>query len=86
MYGGWDRLGQRSTVFQIFLGSRKRRSGVRKWIVASFQLRPSNSGGPLLPHAEGWLVGINTKMARLAHVAKVFLRREFESEQGVVAA
>ena len=59
----------------------------REWIAVSLNLRPGNSGGPLVD-AEGRLVGINTMMtgphagmAVPVHVAKEFLKEAVASRK-----
>ncbi len=68
------------------LSSRLRRSETPggEWLVASLQLRPGHSGGPMID-AHGRLVGINTLMAGLGvgvavpvHVVKRFLQQALQ--------
>ena len=63
------------------------RESKREWVVVSLNLRPGNSGGPLIDDA-GQLVGINTVMtgpevgmAVPVHVVKRFLREALGSER-----
>ena len=63
------------------------RDSGREWVMVSLNLRPGNSGGPLVD-VDGRLVGINTimtgpqaGMAVPVHVAKAFLNETLHSQQ-----
>lgn len=78
----WGQVG--AATSGIAIGLETHDSG-REWLAINMQLRPGNSGGPLLD-SEGRLIGINTIMsgpnvglAVPSHVAKGFLNRGLEA-------
>ena len=79
----WGRVGAATSGIAIGLESHE--GSEREWLAVNMQLRPGNSGGPLLDR-EGRLIGINTIMsgpnvglAVPSHVAKSFLNRELKA-------
>ncbi len=79
----WGQVGAAAYGIAIGLGSHEGSKG--EWLAVNMQLRPGNSGGPLLD-GEGRLIGINTIMsgpnvglAVPSHVAKAFLKTELEA-------
>ena len=84
----WGVLGAVSAGVVIGVGSQWAEipESKREWIAVSLNLRPGNSGGPLVD-AEGRLIGINSVMTGLevglavpVHVVKAFLHDALGSE------
>ncbi|MCH8061135.1 MAG: trypsin-like peptidase domain-containing protein [Chloroflexi bacterium] len=79
----WGQVG--AVTSGVAIGLESHDGSGREWLAINMQLRPGNSGGPLLD-SEGRLIGINTIMsgpnvglAVPSHVAKGFLTRELEA-------
>ena len=79
----WGQVG--AVTYGIAIGLETHDNSEREWLAVNMQLRPGNSGGPLLD-CEGRLIGINTIMsgpnvglAVPAHVAKAFLKTELKA-------
>ena len=78
----WGQVGAATSGIAIGLESHD--DSGHEWLAVNMQLRPGNSGGPLLD-SEGRLIGINAIMsgpnvglAVPSHVAKAFLRTELK--------